>query len=53
MVFYLTAKDGTPLYVGKDKYENEDLIKVRREPGTSWASKRPPRRDAAVAVVPG
>lgn len=27
MVFYLTAKDGTLLYVGKDKYENEDLIK--------------------------
>lgn len=27
MVFYLTAKDGSILYVGRDKYENEELIK--------------------------
>lgn len=27
MVFYFTAIDGTSLYMGKDKYENEDLIK--------------------------
>jgi predicted ribosome quality control (RQC) complex YloA/Tae2 family protein len=27
MVFYFTACDGTLLYMGKDKFENEDLIK--------------------------
>ena len=27
MVFYFTSKEGTLLYMGKDKYENEDLIK--------------------------
>jgi len=27
MVYYFTAIDGTMLYMGKDKYENEDLIK--------------------------
>jgi predicted ribosome quality control (RQC) complex YloA/Tae2 family protein len=27
MVFFFTAKDDTLLYMGKDKYENEDLIK--------------------------
>jgi len=27
MVLYFTAKDGTMLYMGRDKYENEDLIK--------------------------
>lgn len=26
-MFFFTAKDGTLLYMGKDKYENEDLIK--------------------------
>ena len=27
MVFYFVAKDGTLMYMGKDKFENEDLIK--------------------------
>ena len=27
MVFFLTAKDGSVLYVGRDKYENEELIR--------------------------
>lgn len=27
MVFFFVAKDGTQLYMGKDKFENEDLIK--------------------------
>ena len=27
MVFYFTASDGTLLYMGKDKHENEDLLK--------------------------
>ena len=27
MVFYLTAKDGSLLYVGRDKHENEELIR--------------------------
>lgn len=26
-MFFYTAKDGTLMYMGKDKYENEDLIK--------------------------
>lgn len=27
MVFFFTANDGTMMYMGKDKFENEDLIK--------------------------
>ena len=27
MVFYFTSKSGTVMYMGRDKYENEDLIK--------------------------
>eukprot|EP00002_Diphylleia_rotans_P027918 TRINITY_DN5623_c0_g1_i1.p1 TRINITY_DN5623_c0_g1~~TRINITY_DN5623_c0_g1_i1.p1 ORF type:complete len:143 (+),score=32.24 TRINITY_DN5623_c0_g1_i1:50-478(+) len=27
MVFYFTASDGTLLYMGRDKFENEDMIK--------------------------
>ena len=27
MVFYFTSSDGHLMYMGKDKYENEDLIK--------------------------
>mmetsp|Transcript_823 Transcript_823/g.1282 ORF Transcript_823/g.1282 Transcript_823/m.1282 type:complete len:110 (+) Transcript_823:44-373(+) len=27
MVYYFTTKCGTTLYMGKDKYENEDLIR--------------------------
>ena len=27
MVFYYTSEDGHVIYMGKDKYENEDLIK--------------------------
>ncbi|CAN0564724.1 unnamed protein product, partial [Ectocarpus sp. 12 AP-2014] len=27
MVFYFTSSDGHMLYMGKDKYENEDLIR--------------------------
>lgn len=27
MVYFFTAKGGGQIYVGKDKYENEDLIK--------------------------
>ncbi len=27
MVFYYTSMDGHVIYKGKDKYENEDLIK--------------------------
>ena len=26
-MYFFTAKDGTQLYMGKDKYENEGLIK--------------------------
>jgi predicted ribosome quality control (RQC) complex YloA/Tae2 family protein len=27
MVFYFTWEDGHVIYMGKDKFENEDLIK--------------------------
>lgn len=27
MVYYFTSRDGHVIYVGKDKFENEDLIK--------------------------
>lgn len=27
MVYYFTSRDGHMIYVGKDKFENEDLIK--------------------------
>lgn len=27
MVFYFTSSTGHTIYMGKDKYENEDLIK--------------------------
>lgn len=27
MVFYFTSSEGYVLYMGKDKYENEDLIR--------------------------
>ena len=31
MVMYFEAKDGTLIYMGRDKFENEDLIKHGRE----------------------
>ena len=27
MVYYFTSRDGHTIYVGKDKFENEELIK--------------------------
>jgi hypothetical protein len=32
MVYYFAACDGTLMYMGKDKYENEDLIKYGEWP---------------------
>jgi hypothetical protein len=31
MVFYFTTSGGYTIYMGKDKYENEDLIKYGKK----------------------